>query len=317
VGDGSFLRLDAEPVADESGPVTRVKPEVRLRTVRVHVRSTPTLTAYGRVVTMDLVAGDEAPADRWHDKSRPAQRSGPAEHAIRTFIDARQEPWLEQGARVLVGFRRGEDPDTPGGVHRLTHGRLSFPFAVDAARRQAILDGRLDLDVRAADMPEAMVTLRVVDGEGAGLPWVEASLLTEDEDVVARRMLAISHRLAAAGTRDALERAWIPETFDPLEFDDSLVELTLGTGTTAAFPDPGLRRRRYEQGAWYDTHDKDSTDACGYLFLSASKLAPGRRMVLYLWSRSRDDLAPDRRIVFEAAPRVTDLGLIRMEPPRR
>ena len=77
-----------------------------------------------------------------------------------------------------------------------------------------------------------------------------------------------------------------------------------------------MLQRLRKHGAWYDTRNHACGDHHGYLTMSAQDIKPGQRYVLYLWSASRDDLEPDRRIVFEAQTGITDLGAIVLEPPR-
>jgi hypothetical protein len=62
-------------------------------------------------------------------------------------------------------------------------------------------------------------------------------------------------------------------------------------------------------GAWYNTSQKLNSNHAGYM-CSDQMLVAGKHYVLYLWSNSRDELQPDRRIDFIAGEGMTDLGVV-------
>ena len=64
-------------------------------------------------------------------------------------------------------------------------------------------------------------------------------------------------------------------------------------------------------GSWYNSSMKIFTDNHGYM-LTRQQLEEGKSYVLYLWSNSRDQMAPDKRVVFKAGKENTDLGVIRL-----
>ena len=73
--------------------------------------------------------------------------------------------------------------------------------------------------------------------------------------------------------------------------------------------DPASREWLRREGAWYSTRSRLFSSDHGYMNLETG-LVPGKRYVLYLWSRSRDEMTPDRRIDFVAAEGITDLGVV-------
>ena len=53
------------------------------------------------------------------------------------------------------------------------------------------------------------------------------------------------------------------------------------------------------------------SDSEGYV-VAHRNFEAGKIYVLYFWSRSRDDLRPDRRFLFRAQEGLNDLGAIRL-----
>lgn len=86
----------------------------------------------------------------------------------------------------------------------------------------------------------------------------------------------------------------------------------LGDTVFEAFETDAQRLWFARNGAWYDVARPVRTDDHGYVATQDLTPVPGKVYVLYLWSRSRDASYPDARIVFEAGPGVTDLGVIRL-----
>lgn len=314
LGDGALLRDDAELLPTVEGRLLQVRPKSPARPVTVTIRSTPTLAAFGRIVTIARIVSNE-PALRWHDDCRPAERIATDVHRIRTFHRVED---LDRDAKIHVSFG---GQDTSG--LRLSNGRLGgawnggrvFTFSSTKRTRAALGAGTLDLDVAGR---KRMLILRAVGPNGEGLPWVEASLVAEDDDPVAQRMLEVARGIAKDGRRNALERGWVHGlgNYSPAEdLADTAVVEALGNETSAAFPTRDMRLRLYREGAWYSTRRRATSDVHGYIVYPGAHLSPGRRYVLYLWSRSRNDLQPDGRIVFQTARGVTDLGVVRLPTP--
>ena len=239
---------------------------------------------------------------------------------IETWIDPSTRELWRSGTSLYFGIGwRGErllQRSDDGVLEPSNESELGFNIGLSALDFDAFwTTGRLQLNVHTLTRSRPFLILRAIDSRGAGLPWVEASLVPLDEDHHANALRAVSARLAEEGERHRLEQSWLargdeeswPDPDDP----DQVAEF-LGPERAKAFERPGLLRRLYEQGAWYDTRAKATSDAYGYLVLPSRSLRPGRDYVLYLWSRSRDDLEPDRRLVFRAESGVTDLGAVEL-----
>ncbi|MBX3460182.1 MAG: hypothetical protein KF696_09530 [Planctomycetes bacterium] len=169
-----------------------------------------------------------------------------------------------------------------------------------------VKDGRLELGLARA------FVLRAVGPSDEGLPWVRGLIMEHAHDEVAqqvRRALAAlppdrrpdlrwdSHTAYAARLSDIEKapgeaglRELLGEAYDLLETDEQRLWLA-------------------RNGAWYEAKRQLRTDLDGYMVNDGSQLEPGKTYVLYLWSNSRDDAKPDRRVVFKAES-VTDLGAI-------
>ena len=73
-------------------------------------------------------------------------------------------------------------------------------------------------------------------------------------------------------------------------------------------------RKRFRRfGTWYNSKRRMRSDFDGYMFLSQAALKPGALYVLYLWAGSRDQNAPDERILFRATRGTTDLGAVMID----
>lgn len=145
------------------------------------------------------------------------------------------------------------------------------------------------------------LALRAIGPAGEGLPWVEASLVTEEEDIASKRARLVWLASRAANDR-AMEDCYLRLGEEPDPGDELLALL-------GRFKDESARAFMKKNGAWYSTFRKLQSDRCGYM-AGRFELEPGKRYVLYLWSNSRDELLPDRRIDFVATEGVADLGVI-------
>jgi len=327
IGDGAFLRLEARPLLLSDQPLVSVHPKLNIRPVTVRLRSSPTLAAFGRVVTVALIPDAGKAALRWHWTSRPARHVEPDLHEIRTFISGSEEDGLDAGGRIVVCYgnyldahRKGLRLDA-GKVRPQGRGTRQFVFPLTQARIEGLRAGKIVLDMSQAERtggPRNGLVLRAVGPAGEGLPWVEATLISEEDDALARGMLDIAQRLTRDERRNEVEQRWVaklPEVGPEPTATDAEIARILGKQVVGEFSSKEMRRRLYRQGAWYDSHHKGKTDEDGFLFLRASHLIPGRRFTLYLWSGSRNDLEPDCRVVFQAAPGLVDLGVIRLPSP--
>lgn len=136
---------------------------------------------------------------------------------------------------------------------------------------------------------------RSVGGKGEGLPWVEASLMTESDAEIAIRVRKkwMKHRADCVKAN--------PDYIPNLEAERiRMEELTTDTE---------LYQHIYDKGAWYNPFAKSRNEDQGFGWMDAS-LEEGKRYALFLWSNSRDELKPDKRIDFVATGQMMDLGLI-------
>ncbi len=157
--------------------------------------------------------------------------------------------------------------------------------------------------------------LRAV-GESAGLPWVQGVLLSIDDDDISRAIRKRALELAAQGKSlprlddVALEESAF-EPDDPDEgFGDEELRKKLGDEAWELFKSRAEREFFFLNGAWYDPRLRVQSDSHGYIVAPEILLQPGKRYVLYLWSASRDEYTPDRRIEFIAGNGWTDLGAV-------
>lgn len=175
---------------------------------------------------------------------------------------------------------------------------IEVPFSVEIDSSVKTEQQRIDI----SPLQNTLV-LRAVDDTGAGLPWVEASLIGFDE-------LAASEKLRSMqGLLPNVYAVNVSEDCDYEEEElaeikksyDALVKL-LGS---EKFAECYLRF-----GAWYDCKAKGITDSKGYMILRSAKLNPGEKYSLFFWHKSSDGHKPDKRINFIATLGITDLGAI-------
>lgn len=154
--------------------------------------------------------------------------------------------------------------------------------------------------------------LRAVGDGGEGLPWVQGLVIEHGQDdtasqvraVLARRRLEIKPESPSAYAVQLQQAVQEPT--------ETRLRALLGDTVFEAFETDAQRLWFARNGAWYDVARPVRTDDHGYVATQDLTLEPGKVYELYLWSRSRDASYPDARIVFEAGPGVTDLGVIRL-----
>lgn len=167
-------------------------------------------------------------------------------------------------------------------------------------------NGRLQLGV------DRGFVLRAVGPSDEGLPWVRGIIMEH------------AHDDAASQVRQIL--AGMPADRRPvIRWDDHNAYAARLAEVENAPDDAGLRELLGEaydllettgqrlwlarNGTWYEASRQLRTDLDGYMVSDGKDLESGKVYVLYLWSNSRDDARPDRRVVFKAES-VTDLGVI-------
>lgn len=163
-------------------------------------------------------------------------------------------------------------------------------FALTAKARKQLLGGQSKIAPTWSG-----VVWRSVDTKGRPLPWVEASLMTAEEAALAIELRKTWREVRQARLRDNAD-------YKP-DFNSEWREV--GDLTT----DATAREFLASTGAWYNTRWKAQQSGLGYNVIHGS-LQAGKKYVLFLWSNSRDELLPDKRIDFTATAGINDLGVI-------
>jgi hypothetical protein len=166
----------------------------------------------------------------------------------------------------------------------------------------------------AARSPEVlckpMLTFRAVGESGEGLPWVEGTIVGLDQDGTAASVRETFNEQHVQPVLDESQRAELQHALSLRPNKRlSLIDRILGAEICSLLPLPEQREWYARHETWFDTGSRIFSQEHGYV-LHECKLEPGRVYVLYLWSESRNDLKPDRRIVFKATEGLTDLGVI-------
>ncbi|MCF6227384.1 MAG: hypothetical protein L3J82_01795, partial [Planctomycetes bacterium] len=178
--------------------------------------------------------------------------------------------------------------------------------------------------------------LKVVDNKGFGIPFVEGTIIPLAEDKLAVQLRDIETVMTKNSTRPELFTSSMDKgnKLTELNIESSIEEIDnlLGGNAASALDSKSKKLKYAQQGAWYDPLSRAYSDSCGYMHMDFRALSPkyiwsngfvsevetiehpfeeDKLYVLYLWSLSRDDLKPDRRIVFKGADLI-DLGVIEM-----
>jgi len=167
-----------------------------------------------------------------------------------------------------------------------------------------------------------ILVFKVVGDQGEGLPWVEGTIISEEDE-------ESSSKIRRMNTKDTsyeqFDINYVPKRIS-LQYDKFLKEEKLLSENASFkkeyqyfwenikkmrnfYKEETLIKYFYTHGAWYNTHQKIFSDPFGYV-LKKHDLKPGKKYILYLWSKSRDGLYPDKRIEFTVDKNITDLGLI-------
>ncbi len=317
--DGRLYRTSWKQLEHTPDGLRVLTPPPQGRRVVLTITAPPTLAGLGRIMTVHLDLGiDFAP--RLHVT---VPRSLDEVYRIETSLAPEQEEALDGTgtARLVLGF--GSD------LSEAEKHRITVPLSKIMVGR--LLAGRLDLDMTEKGVATPRVAFRCVGAISEGLPWVEGSILPFEDDAPARAMrelLVKRHRagkaaptLAGVDEPPEEESEESPDPFQMVRIRAGVRRLLDGLSPTElrarsgeelahAFPDPRVLRRFLENGSWYDAWNRVRSDQRGFVLAKTPYIVPGRHYVLYLWSKSRDALKPDRRVVFRARPGLTDLGVI-------
>lgn len=161
-----------------------------------------------------------------------------------------------------------------------------------------------DKTIESAPLQNVLI-LRAIDLGVSGLPWVEASLIRFEDRRVA---LEVKKKMSNSVNYDYLKTLTDKDLNVKLEKEmNELVSKKLNQ----IFPLKEQLNYYLANGSWYNPNARSFSDSAGYLILKSNELIPGKNYVLYLWSRSKDELTPDKEIIFKAKEGITDLGAIR------
>ncbi len=254
-----------------------------------------------------------------------------------------REPWTmafsnTQPGKMMWGWWGGRS--FPNLTHEWKdYGRKrNVYYKVDAVEHEIVYPKEIEDDF-TIELGSSGLWLKAVDSKGRGIPFAEGTLMP----------LAVEHECIEL--REALQKMQDKSkrpNFSDLEVADgnemlwlnnknSIDEIAkhIGKEVADSLGKKELMLRLAHQGSWYDPLSRFYSDASGYMHIkevtaypvyerdeeSFSKVAkvddlfiefdPNQYYVLYLWSRSRDDLKPDRRIVFKGAELI-DLGVTEM-----
>lgn len=276
----------------------------------------PTLRASTVATTLTLDPGSE-PESKSERGNRATTVSGVFVPGRDAFIDVpwggglfdQRDTWttaqlradFSGGARLMKPRRGGSSVDQDG--HTIYDAKVySLAHELDLAQG---FDGVAATGITL--QPKPMLTLRAVGENGEGLPWVAGTLLEYEQDEFSQGL-----RDALGGTHPRIEadhQAHAEAMATQGEAREAAIEALIGEEAARLLTQPDQREWYAKHGAWYDTSSRMQSQEHGYI-LHERRLEPGKVYVLYLWSESRDDLKPDRRVVFKATEGVTDLGVI-------
>lgn len=206
--------------------------------------------------------------------------------------------YVQRGAENLEGLGLATSLRLFSGYERRASHTLTATF--NAKQKQELALGGTTLAPTANGL-----IVRAVGPGLEGLPWVEATLLEFDHDVASKRL-----RKHWKGSATEMEECYgllgklavkdaEPDHPDVIRLNELMQKID----------DPDSREWLRREGAWYNTHSRIYSSDHGYLCLDTA-LEPKKRYVLYLWSNSRDELMPDKRIDFVATEGITDLGAV-------
>lgn len=178
--------------------------------------------------------------------------------------------------------------------------------------------------------------LKAVDSKGRCIPFAEGTIMPlsiEQECIELREVL---QKMQDKGERPDFSNLEVADGNEMLRLNNknSIDEIAkhIGKEVADSLGKKELMLRLAHQGSWYDPLSRFYSDASGYMHCKEVSIRPeykwqdgeitdtetkvtafeeDKYYVLYLWSRSRDDLKPDRRIVFKGADLI-DLGVIEM-----
>ncbi|PCJ52281.1 MAG: hypothetical protein COA79_24445 [Planctomycetota bacterium] len=156
-----------------------------------------------------------------------------------------------------------------------------------------------------------ILILKTIDQDGAGIPWIEASLVEQNKNQFSTRLKNLMvdspeldkliHKNNSSEIMKVIKR--YSHNKSNVEFNFNNIELLIDDKKLLSF--------FLNYGSWYNTKYQGISDAKGYMIIKSDKLISGKNYTLYLWSESKDHLKPDKEITFIAQKGITDLGAIK------
>ncbi len=317
-GDGLLYETPCSDLLLEGGPPSYLPPVDRGLPFAVDVIVPSTLAGMRKPLLIQLSINPWVQSP-WRQRSIRLEKHG--RYRIRSSIHPKTLDTIQsRGGSLLLRFGRLMATQDPLVIQMpLTSDLMSKACGKGAVIDISNLVGR-----------DHRLLARCVGRSGEGLPWVEGSVIPIGEEELAVETQQTMERLRGSGNLPAWHNlAELPEVEVPIDalsdsiaFDwkrlagflaalnDEQLKLQAGRSLAQAFTDPKQLRHFLAKGSWYDAWRVVRSGPRGYIVARVRALIPGRHYVLYLWSKSRDPLKPDGRVVFQAHPGFTDLGVI-------
>ncbi|MCA9319880.1 MAG: hypothetical protein KDB53_04050 [Planctomycetes bacterium] len=311
--DGSlFDRTETISIDPSSAPWDEIVLGVGATKTEIIIEETPTLASYAAHLTGRLLTGRSGDTDTPSESVRTGQREG-THHRLSSLVDRDLLTYSGRAPTLVLDYRdRATGPATAGPSPSVVGG-LSWSFILEPEEKLAFVAGRLHVPLTQRVpqfQDQCALVFRCVGAVSEGIPTAEALVVPLDDDLAHRALLAHSKWLAGREPRIRHDgpgeepRVQVPET--------TAAQVLEVVGDLRSLFDERqpLLELYCREGLWYLPAKPLRADEFGFVTSQDTGVAPGALGVLYLWSRSRDELQPDFRLVFRAEAGVTDLGSI-------
>jgi hypothetical protein len=149
--------------------------------------------------------------------------------------------------------------------------------------------------------------LRAINYKLSGIPWVEASLVKNEDITIA---LNVKQIISNPVNLDFFKNL----TDKDINLKPNMVmDKVISKKLNQLFPVKKELDYFLLNGSWYNANARSFSDSAGYLILNSADLIPDKKYTLFLWCRSLDEIKPDKEISFIAQKGITDLGAIRFD----
>lgn len=183
-----------------------------------------------------------------------------------------------------------------------------FNEFVNASAQEILLSNNHEISI--SPIKNSLI-LRAIDNNDAGTPWVEVCIMAEKEKNSGIKLKELMVDLPTLNEliieQQKLQLLLSKET-GLFETKDNLLKINL---IKKLINNKTLFHYYTKNKSWYNYKFKGMSDAKGYLIIKSEQLIPGKKYTMYLWSKSKDQLKPDKEITFIAKKGITDLGAIK------